>query len=124
MKYIKCFEELGSKFTKIREKIYDQWVSGQKNQIVKFSNSEFNKIVESLNEYSKEFDIIPNGDVINIKQKESGFVSYIDYMEVIKFDDDWWIVRLDTEVSKYYKCDQIDGLIECILYIAEKYWEL
>ncbi len=52
--------------------------------------------------------------------------SYILYVgsetQAHKYDDEWYVVDTSTlsnrYLTTYFKCDQIDGLIECLLYLS------
>jgi 6-phosphogluconolactonase/glucosamine-6-phosphate isomerase/deaminase len=40
--------------------------------------------------------------------------AHIDWTYVEKYDDEWYLVWISREKNEYYKCDQLEGLIDLI----------
>lgn len=114
MKYLKSYNESASLlYTEIHEVEYDelQYVG----VTIEFYNRELDKIRESLKE--KRFLEINKGlpGVIDIQyQDETRHEVYVS-----KHEDEWYIVwhlrgKYTPKESTYYKCDQIEGLVNLL----------
>lgn len=89
------------------------------NKIVKFENSEWIKInnifsIEYLSDtyqssIYKVFDVRIDDKKIEIQL----FFYSRSRFSIYKFPDEWFFVA-DTKSSCFYKCDQLDGLINCL----------
>ena len=134
MKWLKLFEELDEKvFTKIREKVWNDWIEGGLKKtgksFDKCSDYELNKIEKDIKEHYQSIDVSREDEyTIIIKERGNGYVSYPDSIEATKFEDGWWLVSGPSYKSgevqdKYYKCDQIHGLLECLIEIISD-WDL
>lgn len=72
-----------------------------------FSTSEFNSINKI---YYDRYNISTNGDkkCIDLSTKNGKIV----YTLLFKFTDEWYIIG--STDRNYYKCDQWDGLLDCL----------
>ena len=121
MKYLRLFEEAGEKYFPI-ENLYDV-IRGQK--FYTFTKHEKREIEDLgfviMTEYDRQLD--PSGK-FRWRYEPYYELFYFRYKYVVyKLDDEWFYLIVNDyrveEFSKYgihryYKCDQIDGLIDCL----------
>ena len=111
MKYLKIFEEVGEKlYWEIPEsEFYDDNSRLQFKTIV-FSDDELISLKELSNKYHwKTFRDDRGGKRYFIFRDNT-------QLKLHKSNDEWYYIYYTTDHSKelYYKCDQFDGLIECV----------
>jgi RNAse (barnase) inhibitor barstar len=60
-----------------------------------------------------------NNFLSSIIHSENEFLPFYSYITIKKYDDEWFYVEFSktTFDKKYYKCDQLDGLEECLIHI-------
>ena len=94
------------------------------NKIEKFTKTEWNKINDMFSSTStsshlssqKVFSVEINNNWDQIKlcyYSQSRYGLGKDRFVIYKLQDEWFFV-VDPNKRKFYKCDQIDGLIECL----------
>ncbi len=91
------------------------------------TNSEY---YDYLNTSDYERLIITNGDVVVLNRLQLNYRIIGDMFEInttpkinaYKIIDDYFIARCySLPISRYFKCDQIDGLIQCLEYLSITY---
>lgn len=122
----------------------DQFIGEIDNgKFVDFEEREINEIKEVLTKYKGYFAIVPSTNplffdsLFSKKEIEEGYRKYELINQVIycqigsttrrkfniaKLDDDWYLVEMEkrtfgkegNQISEYYKCDQIEGIIDLI----------
>ena len=92
----------------------------------KFENTKTltNKEIDKIKRLYSNIEIPPNCNIaISILHNDDGilniilsrFVKSLQYQNIVKLDDDWFVlIHLSGTSLLYFKCDQLDGLIKCI----------
>ena len=114
---IKLFEEYNQYYTKVeRHEFFDLVSLGEGNRTLEFNADEINFLGEKLECYVDTR--------FNNKRKQDSHV-YISVDKVsywrgpldsviMKLPDEWYLVDFFTPTHKYYKCDQIEGVVKCL----------
>lgn len=106
MRYLKVFEDFEDKLYTIVNPI------GIADNRVAFNDYKLSKLSEECKKLSGKTYISLKSDLTRITI--SGF--NIDYLDLLSFEDDWFML-IDLYAipdSIYYKCDTIEGVIQCI----------
>ena len=115
MKHLKSFNEsnLDKDFQSItREEWHDLYNSDER---ITFTIRE----VKSIEKFIKEHEDL-KGEVLCEWNKDFTQLSinpvyaHTSWSCVEKYDDEWYTVWVSSEPDRYYKCDQLRGLLECI----------
>ena len=132
MKYLKKFNESSESI--YYEEIFgtDPILNHDTNDELRFTNDEvdtikslyylgintLNPIVITLKGWG-EGAVVFNGNIVN----EISIKDMFDTYHIYKYDDEWYILSVKKsnfeistarDVTKYYKCDQFDGLLKCL----------
>ena len=116
---IKLFEEYNQYYTEISEEEffrtcgdthYTDDINVQKNMTLVFSDDEINFL---------RVEIKGNFHLSNNIRYKSGRYTYVSFIKdsdservyIYKLPDEWYMAEVDF---KYYKCDQLEGLVKCI----------
>ena len=82
-------------------------------------NKEYELINKLFNSYS--LNLFHNNSMISltILSKEINKLNIDLY--ITKTEDDYYNITIFNSITTYYKCDQLIGLKECILFLKNKY---
>ena len=110
---IKLFEEYNQYY--YTEKDMDEFYNLCNDKTLIFSNDEINYLREKV-----------KGKFLLTRNYKTGKYTYISFIKdgdsdrifIYKLPDEWYIaeptVRFDDMEYKYYKCDQLEGLVKCL----------
>jgi hypothetical protein len=117
MKHLKLFENYDEKLytefyspNEFREKII-----GPDVRCDQFTPGEFKRISSMF----KETTALQQHITSNETYLQSGIYIGSDDIYIIKLVDNWFMIGEEI-TGRYYKCDTIDGVIECLLYIKKE----
>ena len=102
--------ETNQNLLKITDKELTKIKSLYNQNIIKFDGFQFETIIKKI-DYSNHLIICLGSNTYhNMK-----FESYV-YQNIAKIDDDWYILYHGGigRVLRYYKCDQLEGLLKCM----------
>lgn len=118
MKYLKKFNESSEYYEEIFTD--DPIISNDKDVEIEFTKNEVDDIISlydnrifSINLRGwKEGTVIFDGSAVQEIQINNKFYTYIIY----KYDDEWYTLslRFVNNDWTHYKCDQFEGLLECL----------
>ena len=80
-----------------------------------FTENEIDKIKDFLEEHDIEANYVPTKSLRICLYKPSNLL----YMEIFKLKDEWFYVRETKGMNRCYRCDQFDGLMECLYSIIK-----
>lgn len=120
MKYLKKFNESSESYY---EEIYqdDPIINSDTNDEIEFTKNEVDDITSLYD--NKTFSITPRGWTERTVIFDGSIVHEIRIMDkfntyvIYKYDDEWYTLSTRYEFDnswKYYKCDQFEGLLECL----------
>ena len=120
---IKLFEEYNQYYTKID---YQEYI--QPEYLNQFSEEETNSIHKLLNHRLKMIDKGYNVDIMISDDsfhditylKDSKFIKWEKWMSIDKSPDEWYYVYVLVPDLEFYKCDQLEGLLQFIQDKKEK----
>ena len=122
---IKLFEEYNQYYIDIEEKIFNNIISdmvdnypdrAERSQAESFTSREISSVKDVLPEAKPE----NYNNCIYIDADNGTALSYIKSIMILKLRDEYFLLRKQVIIpdkgreDKYYKCDQLDGLIKCI----------
>lgn len=139
MKYLKLFENHSDSYEKIGYgEFLDMLPIGYHNTnspdgYIKFTNDEFNKI-SKVAKYTDKFKdksiFVEQTDMDNklriVIHKTLFSKEAITKVQIFQISDEWFLIDFDGYWikgpwrSEYYKCDQFDGLLNCISSILKR----
>ena len=118
MKYIRMFEDLDEDlYSEISRSDYYEEVGTDIRDLTPFTSREI-KILNSIGfrDDRKDTDLLTSDkSLINkffVYKERRTFNSAIN-LNLTKSDDEWYYI-ISESTTKYYKCDQFDGLLECL----------
>ena len=117
---IKLFEEYSSDYVKLDHQKFWELLGDDLGNVLDVSDKEFDKIksvFKNIPTTYKECDIHKHKITsdkyivkINITKQQKWDRWCVN---CLKLADEWWFVYFDSETSiKYYKCDQLEGMIK------------
>lgn len=142
MKHLKVFEDFsGDLYSEIGANEYDEIIWSSKIEDANLNKSDSDKLKSFIKSRGLNYKVMVSGNESRIKtiiyqgefpgeylyQQKKGEIENI--ISIIKCGDDWYVVdatKIDylisggqqseetVEVEKYYKCDQLDGLLKCL----------
>lgn len=107
MRYLKIFEDFEDKLYSIVDPI------GIADNRVAFNDYKLSKLSEECKKLGRKTYTNPKSDPTKITI--TGLFS-TDYLDLLSFEDDWFML-IDLYAipdSIYYKCDTIEGVIQCL----------
>lgn len=110
MKYIKLFENIT--YYPISEEEFDNMGTSEP-----FTDNEYQVISDLLNTIFTDIEISYVISAVVPKSIIQTRMYFDEVFAIWKFTDEWYFVA-DSNMRHYYKCDQFDGLINCIKNIA------
>lgn len=130
MNYIKSFNEsLNGTYEKIERDIFLSFVGDgeEENNVIDFTKSEIKSISSCLKRYKLRYSNGYSDDVVSILADKSlsinGLVNRD--IDIYKIRDEWFFIVNQTGgwhgKTVYFKCDQLDGLIDAILFLMKGY---
>lgn len=108
MKYLKDLNTFSIKLNESNDRYYQEMTRSEyfDRKRIDISESEFLKVKKDLRKELYDVKLVVYNHINEI------YISYsFGFITVKKVDDDWFLVRID---NIYYKCDQIDGLMNLI----------
>ena len=128
MKYIKLFEDVSETFTKISKSEYNMLTCGEPNIGSDLHKSDRDTIEIQEDFIRNNWVDFSKSDIL--KLKENGYKGklmpmdcdwfdgsnksflLVDFYYIFKMRDEWFYIT--PAGNQYYKCDQINGVIDCL----------
>ena len=108
MKYLKDLNTFSIKLNESNDRYYQEMTRSEyfDRKRIDISESEFLKVKKDLRKELYDVKLVVYNHINEI------YISYsFGFITVKKVEDGWFLVRID---NIYYKCDQIDGLMNLI----------